>query len=135
MNLARILYDEDVSADRWPDLPVEWRPTYATLHMWTQIVGKIALAQAPPLNHCWSSALQITARGLITRPLPHGERAFTLEFDFIDHELVLATSDGARRALRLAPRSVADFYRELMSTLDEVNLPVHIWTVPAEVPN
>jgi Family of unknown function (DUF5996) len=124
-----------MSAELWPDLPASWQPTYATLHMWSQIVGKIALAQAPPLNHCWSSALQITARGLTTRPLPHGDRTFTLAFDFVDHELAIVTSDGARRTLRLAPRSVADFYREMMSTLAALKLPVRIWTVPAEVPH
>src|ERR671925_2212345 len=101
MDLARILYDEDVSADPWPELPDSWRPTYATLHMWTQIVGKIALATRPYLNHCWSSALQITARGLTTRPLPHGERTFTIEFDFAGHQVVIATSDGLQRWLPL----------------------------------
>src|SRR6266513_5687859 len=91
----------------WPALPYDaWKDTYATLHMWTQIVGKVALAQAAPLNHCWSSALQLTARGLMTRPLPHGERTFTIEFDFIDHQLQIVTSDAARRSLKLEPRSV-----------------------------
>jgi len=117
----------------WPDLPRDW--PYATLHMWMQMVGKIALAQAPPLNHCWSVSLRITPRGLITRTLPHGERTFTLEFDFLAHELVIDVSDGARRTLALAPRSVADFYRELMATLADMRLPVRIWPTPAEVPN
>src|SRR5262249_32279543 len=104
-----------MDGERWPDLPAAWRPTYATLHLWSQIVGKIALAQTPPLNHCWSSALQITPRGLTTRPLPHGERTFTLAFDFVDHELAIDTADGVCAVLPLVPRSVADFYREVMA--------------------
>jgi hypothetical protein len=120
---------------RWPELPAEWADTYATLHMWTQIVGKIALAQSPPLNHSWGVALQVTPRGLSTRPLPHGERVFMLEFDFVDHQLVIAAADGARRTLPLRPQSVADFYRDVMATLNEMKLPVHIWTTPVEVPN
>ena len=72
--------------DAWPALPYEaWKDTYATLHMWTQVVGKVALAQAPPLNHSWGIALQVTPRGLTTRPLPHGDASFTMEFDFVDH--------------------------------------------------
>ena len=103
--------------------------------MWTQIVGKIALAQSPPLNHCWSAALQLTARGLTTRPLPHGERTFTIEFDFVGHELIINVSDGMRRALPLAPRTVAAFYQNVMTALEEMRLPVRIWPVPVEVPN
>ena len=118
----------------WPALPYDtWKDTYATLHLWTQIVGKIALAQGPPLNHSWGIALHLTSRGLTTRNLPHGSRSFTLEFDFIDHQLVIRTTDGDRRALQLAPRSVADFYREVMATLDAMALPVRIWTVPVEL--
>jgi hypothetical protein len=120
--------------DLWPALPYEaWKDTYGTLHMWTQIVGKIALALAPPLNHCWGVALHVTARGLATRPLPHSGRLFTLEFDFISHDLLIHTSDGAERALRLAPRSVADFYRELMAVLSDMGFGVKIWTMPVEI--
>jgi hypothetical protein len=119
----------------WPDLPRSWTETYATLHAWMQIVGKISLAQAPPLNHCWSVALQLTSRGLTTRPLPHGGRTFAIEFDFTSHQLVVTTSDALHRSLPLAPRSVADFYAELMTTLQEMSLPVRIWTMPVEVPN
>ena len=119
----------------WPDLESAWIPTYATLHLWTQIVGKIALAKAPPLNHCWSVALQVTARGLTTRPLYHRDRTFTIEFDFEDHQLIVAMSDGARRSLPLASRSVAAFYRELTAMLEEMQLPVRVWTLPVEVPN
>ena len=124
-----------VTEDRWPELPAEWADTYATLHMWTQIVGKIALAQSPPLNHSWGVALQVTPRGVSTRPLPHGARMFMLEFDFVDHHLAIAVSDGARRTLPLTPRSVADFYRVVMATLAEMQLPVRIWTMPVEVAN
>ena len=124
-----------MSDARWPDLPAQWAGTYATLHMWTQVVGKVALAQSPPLNHSWGIALQITSRGLTTRPLPHGARTFTLEFDFIDHRLAIVASDGAQRTLPLTAKSVADFYREVMATLVEMQLPVRIWRMPVEVPN
>lgn len=121
--------------ERWPELPYdEWQDTYATLHMWTQVVGKIALKQAPPLNHSWASALTVSSRGLRTALLPHGARSFSIEFDFVAHELVIETTDGERRTLRLAPRTVADFYAEVMETLDSMKLPVKIWTTPVEVP-
>src|SRR5688572_19170740 len=114
----------------WPPLPYdEWKDTYATLHMWTQVVGKIALAQAPPLNHSWAIALRVTPRGLSTRTLPHGARAFAIEFDFLDHRLLIHAADGDTRTLRLEPRTVADFYREVMATLDGMGLPVKIWPV------
>ena len=123
-----------MSRDAWPALPYDaWKDTYATLHMWTQMVGKVALARAAPLNHCWSSALLLTSRGLRTRLLSHGSRTFTLTFDFLDHELLIETSDNVRRTLPLAPRSVAVFYRELMSTLDTMDLRVPIWPVPVEL--
>jgi len=122
--------------DLWPALPYEqWKDTYATLHMWTQVVGKVALALAPPLNHGWAIAMHLTPRGLTTRPLAHGARTFTLEFDFLDHHLVIATTDGDRRSLRLEPRSVADFYRDVMATLGAMSLPVKIWPVPVEIPD
>ena len=122
--------------ERWPALSYEsWKDTYATLHMWMQIAGKVALAQAPPINHSWGIAFQITARGISTRPLPHGARTFTIEFDFIDHRLVIRVSDGTTRALPLAPRSVADFYGDVMALLQDMALPVKIWTMPVEVPS
>ena len=120
----------------WPALSYEaWKDTYATLHMWTQVVGKAALAQAPPLNHSWASALQVMPRGLSTRTLPHGRRSFTIELDFVDHLLAIRASDGAARTLSLAPRTVADFYREVMGMLREMALPVKIWPVPVEIPS
>ena len=121
--------------EQWPSLPYdEWKDTYATLHMWTQIVGKIALAQAPPLNHSWSVTLLVTPRGLTTRTLPHGGRTFTMEFDFIDHQLVIRTSDGDVESVALAPRSVADFYADVMATLTAMALPVKIWPMAVEIP-
>ena len=125
-----------MAEEPWPALPYDaWRETYATLHMWTQIVGKIALAHAPPLNHSWGIALHVTPRGLSTRTLPHGRRAFTMEFDFIDHLLAIRVSDGTTGSVALTPRSVADFYRDVVRTLDQMQLPVKIWPVPVEVPS
>jgi hypothetical protein len=103
--------------------------------MWTQVVGKVALALAPPLNHSWAIALLVTSRGLATRRLLHGNRSFTMEFDFIDHQLVIRVSDGSERTVRLEPRTVADFYRKVMSVLREMGLEVTIWPLPAEIPN
>jgi Family of unknown function (DUF5996) len=125
-----------MTREGWPALPYEaWKDTSATLHMWSQIVGKVALARAAPINHSWGIALQVTARGLTTRTLPYGDRSFRLAFDFIDHQLVIETSDGSRRALLLTPRTVAEFYREVMATLHAMGLPVKIWPMPVEVPN
>ena len=118
----------------WPALPYEaWKDTYATLHMWTQVVGKVALARAPALNHCWGTALQLTSRGFSTATLPCGPRSFTMQFDMIEHQLVIAVSDGERRAVPLLPRSVADFYSETLATLCAMQLPVKIWSMPVEI--
>ena len=123
-----------MSEEIWPALPYEaWKDTYATLHMWAQIVGKVALTQAPQMNHSWAIALQVTPRGLSTHTLPHGRRSFTIEFDFIDHLLVIRTSEGAIRTLALAPHTVADFYRDVMGILREMALPVKIWPMPVEI--
>lgn len=125
-----------MSDDLWPALPYDaWKDTCSTLHMWSQIIGKIALAQAPPLNHSWAAALLITPRGLATRTLPHGRRSFAIEFDLIDHQLVIRASDGTTRTLSLAPFSVADFYRDVMDTLRDMALPVTIWPMPVEIPS
>jgi len=123
-------------SDAWPALPYEaWKDTYATLHMWSQIVGKIALARAVPLNHCWHTALLVTARGLSTPLLSQGARTFTIAFDFLDHELVIQEASGAQRILPLGPQAVADFYADLMNALRALDLPVRIWPVPVEVPS
>ncbi len=120
----------------WPALPYdEWKDTYATLHMWLQIVGKIALAQAPPVNHSWAVAFEVTPRGIATRALPYGDRTFGLEFDFVRHELVIRVVDGASRAIRLEPQTVAAFYAKVMAALDDLGLPVRIWTMPVEIPS
>lgn len=118
----------------WPSLPfAAWQDTYATLHMWTQIVGKIRLALSPPLNHWWQSALYVTPRGLTTGSIPFGSHTFELTFDFFHHHLRIETSDGITRMIALAPRSVADFYREVMGTLRALGIEVQIWTRPQEV--
>jgi len=125
-----------MSASGWPALPYhEWKDTYATLHMWLQVVGKVALAQAPSINHSWAAAFTITGRGVSTYLLPHGPRSFTLEFDFVDHRLVIRVSDGTVEAVPLASRSVADFYREVISLLQRMSLGVRISSMPAEIPN
>jgi hypothetical protein len=125
-----------MSDETWPALPYEaWKDTYTTLHMWTQVAGKVALAQSPHVNHSWSIAMQVTPRGLSTRALPHGRRSFMIEFDFIDHLLAIRSSDGMTRTLPLVPRSVADFYREVMGLLREMGLAVKIWPMPVEIPS
>jgi len=123
-------------ADPWPALPLEaWRDTYTTLHMWTQIVGKIRLALTPAVNHWWHVPLYVTARGLDTSPIPYGGGYFQITFDFSDHVLVIACSNGRTEGIELAPRSVADFYATLMKTLAALGIEVRIWPMPVEVPN
>jgi hypothetical protein len=122
--------------EAWPELPyAAWQDTCSTLHMWTQIVGKIRLAQTPWLNHSWQVALYVTARGLTTSPIPHGLRSFELHFDFIDQQLHIDTGEGARRSLPLAPQTVADFYARLLRELDELGLSVRIDDMPCELPD
>ena len=118
----------------WPELPLsEWQDTYATLHMWTQIVGKTRLALAPMENHWWQIALYLTPRGLTTSAIPYGERSFAIDFDFIDHMLWLRTSDGATRAVALFARSVADFYVEYMAVLRTLGFEIALMPSPVEV--
>lgn len=122
--------------EAWPSLPfAEWRDTCATLHMWTQIVGKIRLAQAPLVNHWWQVPLYVTSRGLTTSAIPYGERMFEIGFDFIDHRLTIATSDGGIDGFALQPIAVADFYREIMQRLRMLGLDIRIWTTPVEIPD
>jgi hypothetical protein len=126
--------DPSATSQVWPSLSLEeWKDTYATLHLWTQIVGKTRLALSPKENHWWHVALYITARGLTTTSMPHGTTVFEVEFDFIDHRLTVLTSDGKGRGIALGPRSVADFYREYMAVLDDLGLPVRFRPVPDEV--
>ncbi len=120
----------------WPELPLEaWQGTYATLHMWTQIVGKVRLALSPRVNHWWEVPLYVTARGLTTSAIPYGDGIFEIQFDFIEHELVIQTSWGTSKTMELEPRSVAEFYAEFMSALRSLGIEVKISTLPCEVPN
>ena len=118
----------------WPPLPLApWRDTRDTLHMWTQVAGKIALVLTPRVNHFWNIALQIVPRGLQTPAIPHDHRSFTLTFDFVAHELVVLVSDGSRRTVPLQPQTVADFYVGVLGALDELGIHPRIWTMPVEV--
>jgi hypothetical protein len=120
--------------EAWPALPLDdWKGTYATLHRWTQIVGKVRLARLPWVNHSWHVTLYVTARGLTTGPMPYGPRSFQLDFDFLDHQLLIRRSDGPVHSLPLRPRSVADFYRELMGRMGELGLAVSIHPRPNEL--
>jgi hypothetical protein len=120
----------------WPALPLDaWRDTYATLHMWMQIVGKVCLALTPPVNHFWNIAFHVTPRGLRTPTMYAGERALTMTFDLVDHRLAIEFSDGRTAGVALEPRTVADFYATLMATLHSNGVEVRIWPVPVEIPN
>jgi hypothetical protein len=118
----------------WPVLRLDsWDDTRATLHMWTQIVGKVRLRLTPLVNHWWNVSLYVTARGLTTSRIPYQQKAFELWFDFISHRLVLETSDGIVKTIPLAPRSVADFYGEFMEMLRSAGIAVKIWPMPVEI--
>jgi len=119
----------------WPPLPrlKDWKDTATTLHMWTQVVGKIRLALAPLVNHSWGSTLYVTTTGLTTSPIPDGSRSFTIDFDFLDHHLRITTSEGDARSFALQPMSVADFFAKTMNALRELQVEVHIFTRPVEV--
>jgi hypothetical protein len=115
-------------------LPVAaWQDTNTTLHLWTQIIGKIRLSLAPKVNHWWHSTLYVTPRGLTTSTIPYGTRTFQITFDFLNHYLLVETNDGITKTIALAPRSVADFYQAVMSTLKEIGIEVQLWTVPQEI--
>ena len=125
-----------MTTDSWPELKFsEWQDTCATLHMWTQVVGKIRLKQTPLVNHWWNVPLYVSARGLTTSAMSYRDRIFEIEFDFIDHVLLIKCSDGAERRLPLRPQSVAAFYAEVMEALRELGIPIKIWTMPVEVPD
>src|SRR5919206_599739 len=122
-------------SERWPPLPWDaWKDTCETLHMWTQIVGKVKLELAPFLNELWQVGFHLTSRGMTTGFIPTGDRVFDATFDFIDHNLVVATSDGRLKAMPLMPRSVAGFYAEFMSVLRSLDIDVTINTTPVETP-
>jgi hypothetical protein len=126
-----------MSNEPWPELPLElWRDTYATLHMWTQIVGKICLALTPRVNHFWNIAFLVSSRGLTTPAMPcSGSRTLNMTFDFVSHELIAKCSDGGVRSIPLAPRTVAAFYQDTMRMLHDLGIDVKIWTMPVEVPD
>jgi hypothetical protein len=132
--MVTIAHEPATRRELWPALPLdEWRDTYNTLHMWTQVVGKIRLALTPVVNHWWNVPLYVTARGLTTSAMPYEDRTLEIIFDLVDHDLLIESSDGRRKAMALVPRSVADFYRELMTCLTAMHMPVKIWTTPVEI--
>ncbi len=123
-----------MTTNPWPALPLaEWKDTYDTLHMWTQIVGKIRLSLTPLVNHWWNTTLYVTPRGLTTSAMPYNGRQLQIDFDFIAHELLIETTDGSTKTIALRPRSVAEFYQETMAALRSLGMPVTIWTTPVEV--
>lgn len=133
MTVIESPFEADVA---WPRLDLDdWEPTRDTLHMWTQIVGKVRMALSPPANHWWHVPLYVSARGLTTSAVPYGRGTVQLDFDFIDHQLCIVCSDGGRREVKLEPRTTADFYRETMARLREMGVDVRIWPVPVEVEN
>jgi hypothetical protein len=124
----------DSSTDVWPSLPLDaWRETYAALHLWTQIVGKIRLSLSPWVNHSWHTTLYVTARGLTTSAIPYRSRRFQIDFDFLEHRLWLRSSDGRSAGLALEPQSVASFYKRLMEQMHKLDLDVNINRKPNEI--
>ena len=118
----------------WPDLPLSsWKETYATVHMWAQIVGKVRLRLTPLVNHWWNVPLYVTARGLTTSCIPYGDRAFELYFDLLRHQLVLETTDRLVKTMALEPRPVTEFYQGFMELLRSANIAVKIWKMPVEI--
>jgi len=133
--MSPIQQQKKSSSVEWPELPhTEWADTLETLHMWTQIVGKVRMELSPWVNHSWSVTLYVTSRGLTTSPIPYGGRTFEIDFDFVDHQLPIRVSDGQARSLALEAKSVAEFYRELLGTLKELDIDVAIHPVPNELP-
>ena len=133
MSLQKTILDRP---EAWPALPLSaWADTYATLHMWTQIVGKVRLALSPLVNHWWEVPLYVSARGLTTSPIPYKNGIFEIEFDFIHHYLNVVTSTGKSSSIRLEPRTVADFHSDFMAMLASLGIEVKIWNMPVEIPD
>jgi hypothetical protein len=129
-----VIEEPPQDAALWPELPwPAWADTLATLHMWTQIVGKLRLAASPPASHWWHAPLYVTARGLTTSAMPHRGRLFQVDFDFIAHRVLIAESDGRAATIELAPKSVARFYREVMAALHSLDIEISILPRPVEV--
>lgn len=119
----------------WPEIPVaEWTDTRDTFQLMTQIVGKVRMVNTPRMSHWWNVTLYVTARGLTTALIPHGSTSFQMDFDLIDHQLVVSTTLGEKRSLKLESRPVADFYRDVMAMLDDLGLSTEIWEMPVEIP-
>lgn len=129
--------DQELQRARyWPKLPfAQWRETAATLHLWTQIIGKIRLVQSPWMNHSWHVTLYVTPRGLTTGTIPHGSRTFSIDFDFIDHQLKIFSCDGDVAEITLGPQDTAEFYLAVIRSLEQLDLPVSINTLPNEIEN
>jgi hypothetical protein len=132
--MAELINNSALTDNIWPSLPLTaWQDTYATLHMWTQIIGKIRLALSPHINHWWHSTLYVTPRGLTTSSIPYGTLTFEIIFDFLEHQLLFQVSNGVTQTIPLVPRSVADFYQEVIKVLSANGIVVKIWTMPQEV--
>src|SRR5215217_3679377 len=126
----------DSASETWPRLDfADWSDTCATLHLWTQVIGKIRLKLAPMVNHWWQATFYVTARGLTTSPMPYRNLYVQIDFDFVDHQLVMRVSDGREEQFALAPMAVADLYAEVMARLRALGIDVHIWTMPSEIPD
>jgi len=127
------MHDHDTD---WPSLSLEhWQDSYSTLHLWSQIVGKVRLAQTPWINHSWHVPFYVSARGLTTSAIPHQRETFQIDFDFIDHQLIILASDGRKEHFSLEPMSVADFYEKTMSSLARLGFDVTIYPRPVEIPD
>ena len=125
---------KSVDESMWPALPLkDWEPTRATLHMWTQMAGKVKLALCPGINHWWGVTLHVNSRGLTTGPIPYEGRVFEIQFNFLKHALEMQCCDGQQREIPLVPQTVADFYREFMDALASLDMRVKIWPMPVEV--
>jgi hypothetical protein len=125
-----------IEKPEWPELPwSSWAQTCDTLHLWTQIIGKIRMALTPLVNHWWNVTFYVTAHGLTTSPIAYGKHTFEFDFNFTDHQLSISVSDGSRELIELGPKAVAAFYAEVIDRLHRLGITVHIWTMPSEIEN